>query len=79
MDYNEGKEMKKFNEHFKRSLVKAVTFRAVILVSDSLIIYAITKRLDVTIGVMLLSNLASTLLYFLHERVWNNIVWGKSV
>ena len=79
MDYYEGKEMKKFNEHFKRSLVKAVTFRAVILVSDSLIIYTITKRLDVTIGVMSLSNLASTLLYFLHERVWNNIVWGKSV
>lgn len=68
-----------FHEKIGRSLVKALTFRSLILVSDSIIIYAITRRLDITLGVMLLSNLSSTGLYFFHERIWNNIHWGKGL
>ncbi|HEX6977055.1 MAG TPA: DUF2061 domain-containing protein [Patescibacteria group bacterium] len=68
---------KHFYERVGRSLAKAMTFRGVILISDSIIIYILTKRLDITLGVMLFSNLASTILYFLHERFWNNIHWGK--
>lgn len=60
-----------------RSVLKAVTFRIVILVSDSIIVYAITRRFDVTISVMIFSNLSSTILYFLHERGWNMVAWGK--
>ncbi len=67
----------KFFESSKRSIVKAVTFRFLILISDGIIIFAITRRYDVTIGVIFFSNLSSTALYFLHERVWNKIHWGK--
>lgn len=66
-----------FHEHISRSLVKAITFRLIIIVSDSIIIFLITHRLDLTISVLLLSNLSSTILYFLHERVWNRIHWGR--
>lgn len=66
-----------FNEHTKRSLVKAITFRCIILVSDGIIIFAITHRYDITLSVILFSNFSSTILYFLHERVWNKIHWGK--
>jgi len=69
----------KLHEHVKRSLIKALTFRFVIILSDSLIIFFITKRLDVTLGVLVFSNLASTVLYFMHERAWNNVHWGKTV
>jgi uncharacterized membrane protein len=65
-------------EHNKRSLVKALTFRSVILISDSIIIYLITHRLDITLSVIVFSNIASTVLYFVHERFWNRIQWGKS-
>jgi uncharacterized membrane protein len=68
---------RKYSEKTSRSLVKALTFRAVILVADTVIIYGITKRADVTAGVVLLSNISSTILYFLHERVWNGVHWGK--
>lgn len=67
----------KFIEHTKRSLVKAVTFRLVILVADGIIIFAITHRYDIAIGVILFSNISSTILYFIHERIWNGIHWGK--
>ncbi len=67
----------KYHEHFTRSLTKAVTFRLLILVSDGFIIFAITRRFDVALGVIIVSNFASTVIYFLHERFWNNIHWGK--
>lgn len=68
----------KFFENTKRSITKAVTFRLLILVSDSIIIFTITHRYDITLGVIFFSNFASTFLYFLHERFWNNIHWGKA-
>ena len=66
-----------FKEKPGRSLTKAITFRILILISDGIIIFAVTRRYDITLGVMLFSNIASTVLYFFHERAWNNIHWGK--
>ena len=67
-----------FHEQNKRSLVKAITFRILILISDGIIIFAITHRYDITLSVIILSNFSSTILYFFHERVWNKIRWGKA-
>jgi uncharacterized membrane protein len=61
----------------RRSLVKAVTFRTLILCSDAVVIFLITHRVDMTIGLTVATNIASTILYFLHERVWNKIDWGR--
>lgn len=69
--------IKKFNENLKRSITKAITFRLLILCSDGFIIFAITHRFDIALGVIFFSNFASTIIYFLHERLWNTILWGK--
>lgn len=69
--------MSNFSEHTKRSIVKAITFRIIILISDGIIIYSITHRYDVALAVILFSNISSTIIYFIHERVWNKINWGK--
>lgn len=63
----------------RRSLVKAITFRTVILCSDAVVIFLITHRWDTTIGLVIATNLASTTLYFLHERVWSQIQWGRTM
>ena len=67
----------KIKEHYSRSVVKAITYRAIILFTDSLIIFFATKQYDTTLKVIAWSNLASTVLYFCHERLWDNIQWGK--
>lgn len=67
----------KFHEEFKRSITKAITFRMLILCTDGIIIFAITHRFDMALGVIFFSNIASTLVYLLHERLWNSILWGK--
>ena len=57
-------------------MVKAITYRAVIIVLDFSVIYLLTGRVDVAVGFMVISNIYTTVAYFVHERVWNKIQWG---
>lgn len=67
-----------FREHVSRSLAKSISFRVVVLTSDLVIILFITHKLETALPIILASNLASTLLYYGHERIWNNVHWGKA-
>jgi adenylylsulfate kinase len=60
----------------KRSLVKAFTYRAIIVVLDVSVIYLLTGRMDIALGFTVISNIYTTVAYFLHERLWNKIKWG---
>lgn len=60
----------------KRSLVKALTYRVVIVVLDFSVIYILTGRVDVAVGFMVISNIYTTAAYFIHERIWNRVGWG---
>lgn len=66
-----------FYENHKRSIVKSITFRIVVIISDFLIVTAITRRYDVALGVIIITNVASTTFYYIHERAWNKITWGR--
>jgi len=67
----------RFSEKVSRSLVKAITFRIMVVIFDFFIIYAITHRYDLTIGLIMVFNFSHTIVYIIHERVWNKIHWGK--
>ncbi len=60
----------------KRSIVKAVTYRAFIVCLDFLAIYLFTGKADVAVGFMIVSNVYTTVGYFVHERIWARIRWG---
>lgn len=66
-----------FHESNTRSIIKAITFRFIILCSDAVVVFTVTHNYNTTLNVILISNLASTVLYFFHERAWNTIHWGK--
>lgn len=61
-----------------RSIVKSITFRAIILVSDFTVIYLFTKSVSLALGAILVSNLSGTFIYFAHERIWNLVHWGRN-
>ena len=67
----------KNHEKVERSLIKSLSFRCLVVTSDFVVIFLLTHRYDLTIGVVIISNLSSTMLYFLHERIWNGIAWGR--
>lgn len=58
-------------------MTKSITFRILVICSDLVIVYVLTHRLIDTIAITVFTNVASTIFYFLHERLWNNIGWGK--
>ncbi len=67
----------KFKETRKRSITKSVTFRVLVIISDLVMIYALTRKVFATIAITVFTNIASTVFYFLHERLWNKISWGR--
>ena len=66
-------------ETLRRSVVKTVSYRAVILILDFTAIYLFTGKIKIALGFMIVSNIYTTLGYFLHERIWDRIKWGKII
>jgi adenylylsulfate kinase len=65
-------------ETLKRSLVKTISYRIVILILDFTSIYLFTGQTKVAFGFMIVSNIYTTVLYFFHERAWEKIKWGRT-
>jgi uncharacterized membrane protein len=61
----------------KRSLAKSLTWRIVAIVSTFVVGYFMTGSLSFAASLTLVSNLINFLLYYLHERVWLKVKWGK--
>lgn len=59
-----------------RSLAKTVSWRITGSFSTFLISYAISGDFTVAGSIAVVQVVANTLLYYLHERVWNRIDWG---
>jgi uncharacterized membrane protein len=69
-------ESVKSKEDKKRSVVKTITYRILIIIATAIVTFSMTKRWDVTIGITSVTTIVNTILYYLHERVWNSISWG---
>lgn len=60
----------------RRSIVKAVTYRLLIMTLDFATIFLMTGTVRIAIGFMIVSNIYTTVAYFAHERIWARIAWG---
>lgn len=66
-----------FHEKHRRSWVKAITYITLAIISDTVIIYMFTGKIGSTLKLVVGINIISTIIYFLHERIWNSVHWGK--
>jgi adenylylsulfate kinase len=48
-----------------------------VIVLDVTAIYLLTGNLDIALGFMIVSNIYTSIAYYVHERLWNKIGWGK--
>lgn len=71
------KHKRKGYETHQRSIVKSLVFRVVVITSDTVVIFLLTHKIALTFGLTVATNLASMTLYYLYERVWNQINWGR--
>ena len=61
----------------RRSLVKTVSWRLTGSGATFLISYLIAGNFAVAGTIAVIQLISNTLLYFVHERVWNRIRWGQ--
>lgn len=66
-------------EVHKRSIAKSITYRLLSLSADSTVAYLVTRDLALSAGIVIFVNVYSTLLYYVHERVWAHIQWGRQI
>lgn len=64
-------------ETHKRSLVKTITWRIIGSTSASIIAYTITGSIEVSSAIGAIHLVINTILYWMHERFWNKLGWGK--
>jgi uncharacterized membrane protein len=66
-------------ETVKRSIVKTLSYRLTILILDFVTLFLFTNSLKIAVSYTIISNTYTILAYFFHERIWNNILWGRII
>ena len=61
----------------RRSIIKTISWRITGTTATFLISYAILGDVQVSGTIALIQLTFNTVLYYVHERIWNNIRWGK--
>ena len=61
----------------KRSLVKTITWRLTGSGATFLIAYVMTGNLAIAGVIGITQMISNTVLYYIHERMWNKIKWGR--
>lgn len=64
-------------EKHYRSIIKALSWRAVGTMDTMLIAFIITGKLRFAVSIGAVELITKTALYYLHERVWNKIPIGR--
>lgn len=67
----------KHTETHLRTFVKTITYRIVIIISIFTITYVTTGELSDALAITSITAVSGTIIYYVHERIWNNIHWGK--
>jgi len=60
-----------------RSIVKAITWRVIASLTTLILVYIFTGNLTLTITLGGIEITAKLIFYYLHERAWNSVKWGK--
>ncbi len=68
-----------FREYLGRSVVKAISYRIIVVIADFAAVYLFTSRVEIALGFVVVSNIYTSVLYLLHERFWDRVAWGRGV
>lgn len=64
-------------DNHSRSIVKAVSWRITGTVDTIVVSYLVTGKMTVAISIGAVEVFTKIGLYYLHERVWNRISYGR--
>ncbi|HLD49463.1 MAG TPA: DUF2061 domain-containing protein [archaeon] len=64
-------------ETHSRSVSKAITYRIAATIALGIITWIYTKEFFTTSAITIVFTIVATALFYLNERAWNRIKWGK--
>ena len=66
------------NESNARSIVKTITWRLTGSGATFLISYIMIGNFSIAGTIAIIQMTSNTVLYYMHERIWNVFKWGKN-
>ena len=77
--YQQQRSVRKWelNDKHSRSLAKTISWRITGSFSTFVISFLISGNFVVAGSIAVVQIIANTILYYVHERIWNKISWGK--
>lgn len=66
------------SETHTRSLVKTIVWRVIASCVTLAMLYIVTGKAVLSLEATGLAALVSMAAYYLHERIWNTISWGRN-
>lgn len=64
-------------ESHLRSVLKAVTYRIIGTITTGILAYAVTGDFRISVTIAALEPLVKTVVYYLHERIWQLVPRGS--
>jgi len=64
-------------ESHTRSIAKAISYRALGSMATAFLFFVLSRDVTLSLGAGGLDVLLKTGLYFLHERLWNHVTFGR--
>jgi uncharacterized membrane protein len=65
------------NDTQTRSIVKTISWRITGSFATFIISYVISGNFMIASSIAIIQVTVNTLLYYVHERLWNKVSWGK--
>lgn len=62
-----------------RSMAKAISWRIVATCTTIILVLILTGDLVISTGVGVLELLSKIVIYYIHERIWNRLNFGREV
>ncbi len=64
-------------DSIKRSIAKSVSYRTLGIIVTSTVAWVITHEPILSIGIGVMDTAVKLFAYYAHERIWNNIDFGR--
>jgi adenylylsulfate kinase len=62
-----------------RSFVKGISWRVIATTTTMTVAYVLTGDVEIMLATGVIDVVAKLLFYYLHERVWGHVAWGRGV
>ena len=70
-------KMSDLTDNQSRSIVKTITYKVCIFTVGTLVKWAVIGDFATALSIGITKNLITAVIYYVHERVWVRVSWGK--